>query len=518
MKYIAYARKSTDEKDKQVLSIDQQIAELKEFAKREHLEIVETIIEAKTAKVPGREKFAEVLRLIESGIADGILSWHPDRLARNSIDGGRVIYLLDTGKLNDLKFPTFWFDNTPQGKFMLNIAFGQSKYYVDNLSQNVVRGMRYKVKNGIWPGQAPYGYLNDAKTRGIIIDPERARIVKKAFELFAEGNKTFQDVATFMQSAGVIAPHKGKKIKITTIKTMLFNRFYVGIMKWAGEYYEGNHKQFISRKLFDAVQKQIDKNLKPQYKRKQFYFCGLIKCRECGASITAEIHTNHYKNSTTQSFTYYRCTKKLGPCSQKYISEENLEGEFRKIISSVGLPEKYRSEWYRLLEEDERQENISSSKNSGRLELELAQIDEKLNKLLDGYLEGVIDSEIYKTKKNELFEEKLKIQEDLEKIKTGGSSWLEPFKEFSDSAFSCAKAARAKNTGQDLVNLAKTVGSNFFLEDRRLSLSFKRGFDTIYAEFAPTPNSANLPKNFSLVTPVGFEPTITGMKTLCPNR
>lgn len=107
MKYIAYCRKSTDEKDRQILSIEAQIAELTEFAKREGLEILEFITEAKTAKSPGREQFEKVLKLIEKGQTQGILSWYPDRLARNSIDGGKIIYLLDTGKLLDLKFPQF---------------------------------------------------------------------------------------------------------------------------------------------------------------------------------------------------------------------------------------------------------------------------------------------------------------------------------------------------------------------------------------------------------------------------
>ena len=66
---------------------------------------------------------------MEAGEASGILAWHPDRLARNSVDGGKIIYLVDTGIISEMKFPTFWFDPTPQGKFMLSIAFGQSKYY-----------------------------------------------------------------------------------------------------------------------------------------------------------------------------------------------------------------------------------------------------------------------------------------------------------------------------------------------------------------------------------------------------
>src|SRR3990170_4735025 len=198
IKCIAYCRKSTDEKDKQVLSIEAQIAELKEFAKRENLNISEFITEAKTAKVPGRGQFELVLKKIEKGEANGILSWHPDRLARNSIDGGKIIYLLDTGKLLDLKFPSFWFESTPQGKFMLSIAFGQSKYYVDNLSENVKRGNRQKLRNGVWPSKAPYGYINEPKLRTIEIDPEKSKIIKKAFQLFARDNISFIHISRFL--------------------------------------------------------------------------------------------------------------------------------------------------------------------------------------------------------------------------------------------------------------------------------------------------------------------------------
>ena len=127
-KFFLYARKSTDVEDKQVRSIEDQIAELRAFAKQENLNIVDVFIEKQSAKIPGRPIFGEMLKKIENGEADGILAWHADRLARNSVDGGRIIYLLDIGKLASLKFPTLWFENTPQGKFMLNIVFGQSKY------------------------------------------------------------------------------------------------------------------------------------------------------------------------------------------------------------------------------------------------------------------------------------------------------------------------------------------------------------------------------------------------------
>ena len=143
-KFFLYCRKSTDVEDKQVLSIEAQITELREFAKRENLQIVEVFIEKQTAKVPGRPIFNEMLEKIEIGEANGILSWHPDRLARNSVDGGRIIYLLDTGKLQSLKFPQFWFEPTPQGKFMLSIPFYQEvQNYFKGTSANPTQPMYY---------------------------------------------------------------------------------------------------------------------------------------------------------------------------------------------------------------------------------------------------------------------------------------------------------------------------------------------------------------------------------------
>jgi len=188
MKYFIYTRKSTDSEERQVLSIEAQLAELKEFAAKEKLEIVASLCEAKTAKELGRTVFDEMLDRIEKGEAEEILARHPHHLARNSADGGQIIYLVDTGVIKELKFPTFWFENTPQRKFMLSIAFGQSKYYVDNLSENIKRGHRQKLKQGLRPQMAPLGYLNNIKTKQIYIDKEKAPLIKKPLNFTPPGN------------------------------------------------------------------------------------------------------------------------------------------------------------------------------------------------------------------------------------------------------------------------------------------------------------------------------------------
>ncbi len=281
-KYFIYVRKSTDVEDKQVLSVEAQLVELRKYAADNNLYIVDTIIEKKSAKIPGRKKFNNTLRRVKAGEANGILSWHPDRLARNTIDGGQVIFLLDKGVLANLKFPTFWFENTSQGKFMLSMAFSQSKYYVDNLSENTKRGLRQKVRLGHYPSIAPIGYINDVRTKTIIIDKRRAPLVIEAYELYAVGDKTLQDIADFLYSKGVMT--KGKKpLTKDQIKYMLTNPFYYGHFRYGGEVHEGKHKPIMEKRLFDRVQAVIaGRGHKTKGGIDPQIFCGLLRCGACG--------------------------------------------------------------------------------------------------------------------------------------------------------------------------------------------------------------------------------------------
>jgi len=248
-KFFIYTRKSTDDKDRQVRSISDQLAELKELAVKEQIEVVDIFVEKQTAKAPGRPVFNEMLLRIEANEASGILAWHPDRLARNSVDGGKIIYLLDTGKIAELKFPTFWCDTTPQGKFMLSIAFSQSKYYVDNLSENIKRGHRNKVKEGIWPQMSPLGYVN-VKGKGIEPDKIIAPLIKKTFEAYATGNFTLRQLRDKINELGLCRKN-GKQLAVSNYQQTLKNPIFTGLMRYGGEIYEGKHEPIITKKLFE---------------------------------------------------------------------------------------------------------------------------------------------------------------------------------------------------------------------------------------------------------------------------
>src|SRR3989337_3741975 len=270
-KFFIYTRKSTDTEDRQVRSIADQLAELRELAKKEQLEIVDVFVEKQTAKIPGRPIFGDMIARIEKGEASGILAWHPDRLARNSVDGGKVIYLVDTAKITDLKFPTFWFDPTPQGKFMLSIAFGQSKYYIDNLSENIKRGHRQKLKNGLWPQMAPLGYLNNKETKQIYVDKEKSPLIKKAFEAYATGKHTLKELRKIINELGL----KGRRdslLSVSNYQYLLQNPFYYGLIRYNGEFFEGKHEPIIAKKLFDEVQEVMKRKNKPQQVEKMKFF------------------------------------------------------------------------------------------------------------------------------------------------------------------------------------------------------------------------------------------------------
>ena len=482
VKYIAYCRKSTDEPDRQILSIEAQVAELEEFAAKENLKIVSFITESKTAKEPGRQKFAEVLEKIENDGAAGIISWHPDRLARNSVDGGKIIYLLDTGKLLDLKFPSFWFENTPQGKFMLGMAFNQSKYYVDNLSENVKRGNRQKLRRGEWPNQAQFGYLNINKK--IEVDKKRSKYVQKAFQLFATGGYGYADIRKFFNQ-NKIFNKSGHELHLDKIKRILTDPFYYGVMKFCGELYEGKHAPLISKKLFNKCQEIVKlKSRKVKNNKHLFDFLGLVKCGECGGAITAEKHTKQYKRTNrTVEYIYYRCSKKKGTCSQKYINKEEIEKQLKEIVLRASLPPHAAKKFLEWSNKDANAEKEKSSSIISAYQIQLKEAEDKLDRLLEGYLDKVISTEDYQKKKNELVEAKSLLNSKIKEISINGVEWLEPFQEFVNSALSAHKIARAKNSCHDLSIMAKTVGSNFLLKDRRLSASFKKGgFDALSTE------------------------------------
>ena len=509
-KFFLYARKSTDVEDKQALSIEAQLTELRAFAKKENIFITKTIVEKKTAKVPGRPLFNDMLNRIEKGEADGILSWHPDRLARNSVDGGRIIYLLDTGKLRALKFPQFWYENTAQGKFMLNMAFGQSKYYVDSLSENVKRGLRQKVRNGIYPSLAPIGYINDVRKKSVAVDRKRSVIVREAFELYAKGNSGLRDISNFFAQNGVLSGggrtlngekcQGAKPFKLDRITFILSNPFYYGHFRYGKEVYEGKHQPIISKSLFDQVQVVLKRRSKPQYKQKNDpqAFCGLLSCATCGMGITAEHKIKRQKNGNEHFYTYYHCTKKNKAirCSEPCVRAEVLDSQLSSLIEKFSLPEDWASQLNLMLEKDENLGAQSSAAFVQESKEKISALSQKLQRLLDSYLDQDIEREVYLEKKAAFMSEKKSLEERSVTLQEQQTGWIEPLREWIKEAQNGTKIARGCDLMPKKSIAKKLFGSNLFLSARNLHLELPKyeGVNSVLMHSSEGVNSAQINK------------------------
>ena len=238
MRYIIYCRKSTDTEDKQVQSLESQEHELITLAKAQNLEVVEILKESMSAKLEGRPVFKKLLAMITNGKADGIICWKLDRLARNMVEGGRVMDLLGKGVIQEIK--TFESTHYPNDNvLMLAVHFGMANQYSRDLSTNVKRGNRAKLEKGDWPNQAPFGYLNNRATKTIVVDKKMAKYVLRTAELYATGTNTIKQIVDILYQEGLRTRGGGKAQK-NHVHRILTNRFYCGLMERDGKIYQNS--------------------------------------------------------------------------------------------------------------------------------------------------------------------------------------------------------------------------------------------------------------------------------------
>ena len=420
-----------------------------------------------------------MLKRIEAGEANGILAWHPDRLARNSIDGGQIVYLLDQAHLTSLKFPTFWFDNTSQGKFMLSIAFGQSKYYVDNLAENTKRGLRQKVRRGEYPSHAPLGYINDLRTKSIVVDKRRSPLVVEAFELYANGDQRLEDIANFFAKNG-IKTSGGKPLTKDQIKHILANPFYYGHFRYVGELYEGKHTPIMSKGLFDKVQSVLEVRGRPRKTKHNNpkVFCGLLRCGSCGLMITGEVRNKTQKNGNTHHYIYYHCTKKRKDmkCLEPYIRQEELDNQLSNLLNEYALPKSWKITLTKMLDTDESQAEQSTGVFIADATNRIGTLQSKLQRLLDSYLDQDIDRETYLAKKAELMGEKKSLEEQNSKLTLTSTAWVEPMRQWITKANSICHTAQSADLNGKKVLAKEIFGLNLILKSQKAQPTAAQNF------------------------------------------
>ena len=479
MKYFAYCRKSTESEDRQVLSIESQRTELeRSFAGRSDVEIVRVFEESRSAKAPGRPVFNEMLAAIQRGEADGIVAWHPDRLARNSVDGGYIIYLLDQKALKDLKFATFSFENNPQGKLMLSVLLGFSKYYVDALSENVKRGFRTRVDQGWRPGQAPLGYINDPETKTIVKDPIHFPLIRKMFELMLSGAYGPKEIALIARDEwGFTTPKRkrvgGKPLSLSSIYHTLANPFYAGIIVWHERTYPGKHDPVVNLDEFERVQKLLGHPSRPRPKERRFAFTGMIRCGACGLMVTAEDKVNRRYN---YHYTYYHCTKRrLDPrCPQPSVEEDSLGAQILDWLAQHAVSPSVHKVLLDHLREENQNVDETIRTRTASLDGAIEDARTQMKELTGLRLRNLLTDAEFVERRRELEQTELRLVQQRTRVakETGRFEPVEDVLSFSNRAADWFR--RGDSRARRLI--LETVGSNLTLKDKILNIGARKPF------------------------------------------
>jgi site-specific DNA recombinase len=346
VRYVLYARKSTESDEKQALSIDSQIKEMLAIAERDALEIVEIRREAHSAKDSGqRPIFKELLEDLRQDRFNGILTWAPDRLSRNAGDLGSVVDLMDQKHLIEIRTYGQQFRNSPNEKFLLMILCSQAKLENDNKSINVKRGLRTRAEMGLWPTQAPTGYLKekrmDRKCQSLI-DPERGPVIKKIFEKVAYEKWSGRKVFHWLKFDLNFTTSGKHHLSLGNLYRILQNTFYYGIFEYpskSGNWYTGQHEPLITKELFDMVQAQT-KGQVMSAEAKEFAFTKLMTCGLCGSGISADEKFKKHQNGNVHRYVYYSCSKARDQnCRCGYINEDDLIKQFENLLEKIDLNE-----------------------------------------------------------------------------------------------------------------------------------------------------------------------------------
>lgn len=345
-KYCLYARKSTEQDEKQSLSIESQVREMTQIAEREGLEIVEIRRESHSAKDSRtRPVFNEILKDIEKDRFNAIITWAPDRLSRNAGDLGSLVDLIDQKKLLQIKTFGQTFTDSPSDKFLLMILCSQAKLENDNKSINVKRGLRARVEMGLWPCRPPTGYLKNNrvdKKCECVIDPERAPVIKKMFEKIAYDKWSGRRVHNWLEHDINFRTYTGKHLSLGNVFQVLSNHFYYGTFEFpkkSEKWYQGKHEPIITKGLFDQTRASMKTHvIKLGYK--EFAFTKMIKCGLCNSGITADEKFKKLKNGGVNRHVYYLCTKvRNRNCKNPPINENDLIKEFQKLAEKLELNE-----------------------------------------------------------------------------------------------------------------------------------------------------------------------------------
>ena len=481
---VLYARVSSREQEAEGYSLAAQVKHLRDYAALHGIHILEEFIDVETAKRTGREEFGKMLTFLKrSRKCRVVLAEKTDRLYRN---------LKDWVTIDDLKLELhlvkenviLTHDSRSSEKFMHGIRVLMAKNYIDNLSEEVTKGMVEKAEQGMWPSFAPLGYRNvavpgepDSRKKMIEPDPDRAPLVVQLFEWYATGDYSIKELGRMARDSGLTFRKSGTLIPTSTVHRILRQRIYTGDFEWHGKVHRGTYKGLISRQLWERVQDVLDgRNAKrPKRRRHQFTFSGLIQCGHCGCSMVGELQRGQLGRG---QYVYYHCTGNKGRCPERYTREEVIVAQFSGQLRRLRFDPPV-LEWITsALRQSHQDERRFHDQAITRLQAEYVQLQHRLDAMYTDKLDGTITSAYYDRRSAEFRADQERIQTALADHQRANQSYLDSGIQLLQLASQAADLfeQQASDARRDLL---KFVVSNCIWRDGRLAVSYRPPFDLI---------------------------------------
>ncbi len=416
-RFVALARVSSREQEREGFSLDVQEDALRAYAQRVGGEIVRFFRIAETAsKNDERKTFKELLAYAKANShrLDGLLFYKVDRAARNLFDYVELERLESESGIQFISVsqPT---ENTPAGRMQRRMLASMASFYTEQQSLDVREGLARRVKNGLFVSKPPFGYRNvRINGRSIVeIHPENAAVVRRAFELYAHYNHTLDTLSDALVAEGLHFSHTTPRFTRSKLYTVLTDRAYIGEIKHNGQWHPGTHEPLVDRATWDRVQKLLGQGL---YRSHQMIYASeLIECGHCGCPITGEKKTKKVKDGQRE-YTYYRCTQyHRGDHPRTRLTENELDGQMLAIFDMLRVEDdEFRQTFREELRKATNWDQRSSAAKAKQLQEDLIRVREQQDRLLNLRLLEEIEAETYATKAQDLRDQEaeLKLQID----------------------------------------------------------------------------------------------------------
>ncbi len=464
--YFAYIRVSTVKQGEHGSSLQEQRDAIKAFAVRNGFHIAAWFEERETAAKVGRHEFSRMVAALKKGRAAGVIFHKIDRSARNLKDWSAVQDLAEQGI--DVRFTQESINlGSNEGKLTGDFLAVISSHYIRNLREEVKKGIQGRLKQGLYPLAAPLGYLDQGGGKPKIPDPSRAPFVRDAFELYVSG-LSLPALSDELYRRG-LRSKIGKQVGINRLSELLHNPFYVGIirMKRSGEHYAGVHRPIVTKHVFDQVQAILAGKANTKAIKHEFLFRRLIACVQCKYHLIGEKQKGH---------TYYRCHTAI--CAMCAVREEIAAEAVRARLQPFCFTEEERAELRQMNAALKTEWTSKQSWYEHAIGLQLENLNSRISRLMDAYLDSAVDRHLFEEKKVGLLMERKALEERRQEIAGGGQRIMLDISEFLERVDTLPLSYEMA-TVQEKRDILKTVTSNLTAEGKNVAVKLRSPFQEI---------------------------------------